>query len=273
MIVLATLLYSIIQAATEFLPISSSGHLLILHELAPLPATIDALHFDVALHWGTLLSLLVFFGRDLWRLLRAWVISFRKRDYRANRDARLAWLLLLGTVPPALLGYLIEQTVGETAVRRLDIVAIALVAGGILLFAADRWGGKDRTLDRISAWDALLIGTSQALAFLPGVSRSGITITAARSRHLKREDAVRLAFYFAVPITAAAGIQEGGKFLQSSPNASTLLAVLIGIAATAIAGMFVIRFLLRYVSGHSFGVFVVYRFALALVPVILLLAR
>jgi undecaprenyl-diphosphatase len=243
-----------LQGLTEFLPISSSAHLYVVPTLLGWPD--GGLAFDVALHWGTLLALLAAFGRDWWALAR----DAFARDPAVRRVAHLTWLKLAAATVPAVLAGLLLERFASTTLRALPIQAATLAVFGALLWAADRFGppGRDQA---VPGWGAcMVIGLAQALAIVPGVSRSGITMTAGRACALSRVSAARFSFLLATPITFAAGVHELPHFL--APGISWI-ALAAGIAAAAVIGLLAIRGLIRYLGRAGFGVFFAYRVAFA----------
>jgi len=257
----------LVQGATEFAPVSSSGHLILVPWIFGWVLIGDAdvqKSFDVALHVGTLLGALVYFRRDVARYAAAWVGSTRARRI-SSPDERIAWALVLGTIPGALAGATFEDVIQE----RLGepwLIAVMLVAFGIVLVLVDRRARSDRRYDSIRPRDGLLLGTAQALALQPGVSRSGVTITAARAMGLDRESAARFSFLLSLPIIAGAGVYKAvglaGTGLQGHGAE-----FVVGLVASAISGFVVIWGLLRYLRRHDFTVFLWYRVALATVVV------
>jgi len=228
------------------------------------------LGFDVALHWGTLLAVCTYFFRDLMDLGG----GFRRSLFRSTRDwygdlhQRMAWLLVVATIPGALAGLLLESRV-ESDFRNPLLVAAALAVFGFVLLAADRFGAKRRELSGLGWRDAALIGLSQALAVVPGVSRSGSTMAAGLGLGLRRETAARFSFLMSIPIVLGAGLRTVGHFgVGVAPGALTA-----GFLAAAVFGFLSIRFLLRLLIGHGFGIFVWYRLGLAVLVAAVLLAR
>jgi undecaprenyl-diphosphatase len=250
-----------VQGLTEFLPVSSSAHLYVVPEL--LGWKYAGLAFDVALHWGTLLALLLAFGRDWFLLARNALVGAPD----ARRKAWVLWARLsVASVPGALAGVLLKD-VAETALRSLPLQAAMLFVFGFLLWWVDRVT-PERTRADIPGWGTcLLVGTAQALALVPGVSRSGITITAGRAARLDRVSAARFSFLLATPITFGAGLLEL-RHLSPELPASTLA---IGVVTSALVGVLAIRFLLRWLARGGFAGFFAYRTALALVLVAALL--
>ncbi len=277
-LVFQAILIGVLQGLTEFIPVSSSAHL----ELAPWlfgwdeGGLVGSLAFDVFLHLGTLVALLGYFWRDWVRLIRAFVASLRQRRIGPDPDRRLAWLLALATVPAALIGFIGEDLIDEVLHGGSDAVRLAiagfLVFGGIALLAADRLGARRRELTDIGPGTALAVGFSQALALLPGISRSGATITAGLALGLTRESAARFSFLLATPITVGAGLYGSRHLLEEAHTATEWLAIGGGFVAAAIAGVLAIGFLLAWLRERSVAVFTVYRIAFAALVVALVLA-
>jgi len=267
------LVLGIVQGLTEFLPISSSGHLIVvpylLHWNDPF---ITSLGFTVALHAGTLAALLLYFRDDWFRLVPAGLAAVRDRSFRGDPDRRLAWLLVVSTIPGAILGVLLNDPI-ENAIRQPNLVAILLVIAAGVLWLADRWGTGRRPLDQLGMPSALGIGVAQALALFPGVSRSGISIAASLFAGLDRHDAARYSFLMATPITALAVAYELVKLVRGDVGAVEVMPLVVGVVAAFISGMLAIAVLLRYVRTRSFDVFVLYRIGLAVVVVGVFLAR
>ena len=268
------LIMGIVQGLTEFLPVSSSGHLI----LAPFlfgwhDPFIDSLAFSVMLHIGTLLALLIYFWADWLRLVPAGLAALRDRSLRADPDRRLAWLLLTATVPAAVAGVLLNDLI-ETNVREVGLVAATLVVGGGILWLADRRGARSKDVADISFPVAIGIGAAQALALVPGISRSGISISAARVAGLDREAAARFSFLMATPVTTGAAIFELRKLVTGEAGVNVAMGPLVaGTIAAFLSGMLAIGVLLRYVRTRSLDIFVWYRLALAAVVLIVWLAR
>lgn len=276
-VVIQAALVGLLQGLTEFIPVSSSAHL----ELAPWIAgwesdgLIGSLAFDVFLHLGTLVALLVYFARDWVRLAAAFLASLRERRIGDDPDRRLAWLLVLATVPAALIGFglegLIEETFhGDSREARLAIAAF-LVVGAVLLWLADRLGSRSRELEQIRAPTALTIGLSQALALLPGISRSGATISAGLALGLKREAAARFSFLLATPITLGAGLYGSRRLLTEGHTQTEWLAIGVGFVVAALSGLLAIGFLLTWLRRRSVTIFSLYRVAFAAIVVVLVL--
>ena len=276
--VFQAILIGIIQGLTEFIPISSSAHL----ELTPWIAgweqdgLVGSLAFDVFLHLGTLTALLGHFWRDWIRLARAFFASVGQRRIGDDPDRRLAWLLALATVPAAVIGFLGEDLIDEALHGGSDTARLAiagfLVLGALGLLAADLLGSRSRDLGHVGVPAALAIGFSQALALLPGISRSGATITAGLAMGLTREAAARFSFLLATPITLGAGLYGSRDLLTEAHSATEWLAIGGGFLAAAVAGMLAIGFLLAWLRTRSVAVFSIYRIAFAVLVVALVLA-
>lgn len=276
----------IVQGLTEFLPISSSAHLILVPWLLGWDnAVITSLPFDLALHLGTLLAVLAFFANDWVRLIRAGVASIVERKIGNDPDRRLAWLIIIGSVPGALVGALLESKVEEIfhapnePLARWAVIAMAVVIAllGLALYLAERAAKHVRDLNQVTLRDSILIGFAQALAIFPGVSRSGATITAGLFLGLKRDDAARFSFLLGAPIILGAGLKsvyDVYKESQSGALASgDLVLYAVGFVASAVTGFFAIKFLLQYLRRNSTDVFVYYRWLLAAVLIVITLIR
>jgi undecaprenyl-diphosphatase len=276
-VVFEAAIIGLLQGLTEFIPVSSSAHL----ELAPWifgwesDELIGSLAFDVFLHLGTLVALLAYFGRDWLRYLGAALASLRERRIGDDPDRRLAWLLFHATIPAALIGFgfegFIEETFhGDSDVARLAIAGF-LVIGAVVLWLADRFGRRRRELEDVTTPAALTIGVSQALALLPGISRSGATITAGLALGLTREAAARFSFLLATPITLGAGLYGSRRLLTETHTGTEWLAIAVGFVVAAASGMLAIGFLLSWLRTRSVAVFSLYRIGLAILVVVLVL--
>jgi undecaprenyl-diphosphatase len=272
--VVQALVMGIVQGLTEFLPVSSSGHLIVVPFLAGWDdAFINSLAFSVMLHLGTLVALLVYFRSDWIRLVPAGLAAIRDRSFRDDEDRRLAWLLIATTIPAALIGLVFSDLI-ESYFRSVGLVAVTLVLGGLILLIADRFGAKSRTIEDVTFPIAVGIGAAQALALIPGISRSGISISAGRMVGMDRESAARFAFLMATPITAGAGLFEVRKLIAGEGGIQvSTLPLVVGMVAAAISGLAAIHFMLSFLRRRSLDAFVWYRFALAAVVLIVWLAR
>jgi undecaprenyl-diphosphatase len=257
----------ILQGLGEFLPISSSGHLIVVPWLLGWPDS--GLAFDVALHLGTLAAVLFAFAADWVRLVTSAVRCALRGKPFAESEARLLWLLALASIPGAVAGLLLDEW-AETVFRSPALVAVTMaVMGGVLLYADRRASPAGPAAEQVTLRDALMIGFAQALAIVPGVSRSGSTISAGLFLHYRREEAARFSFLLATPITFGAAIVKVPHLMHTA-NPSV---VVPGMIAAAIFGFLAIRVLLAYVRRHDYLPFVVYRFAFAALVAAVLVAR
>ena len=261
---LEALLLGVVQGLTEFLPISSSGHLILV------PWLLDFRYleenpdfnksFDVALHVGTLVAVIIYFRRDLAELIRAGVASARKRKIETPSE-HLAWLIVLATVPAALIGAAGEGFIEDELGQPWQI-AILLIVFALLLAVADRLPQR-RGMDGLDWRAALGIGFAQSLALAPGVSRSGVTITAARALGLTRDAAARFSFLLLAPVVAGASVVEGTDLARQGLPPGSAGPIVVGVVAAAVSGFAAIWALLRYVRHHSYDIFVWYRLVVA----------
>ncbi len=273
-LLLQAIIQGVVQGLTEFLPISSSAHLILLPRLAGWDDPfLTSPEFDVMLHLGTLGALLVYFWRDLVRLGLAWLASIRQRRLGDDPDRRLAWLLLLTVIPAALVGALFEDFFDETFREALLLIPLLLVVGAGMLAFGERYGRRDRGLERLRVRDALVIGLAQALALFPGISRSGVTIAAGLVLGLQREAAARFSFLMGIPIIAGAGLWKLRVIVSGETSAFEPMVLAAGMAASALAGLAAIAFLLRFLRTRSTGIFIVYRLLFAAVAAVLLITR
>jgi undecaprenyl-diphosphatase len=257
----------IVQGLGEFLPISSSGHLIVVPWLLGWPD--HGLAFDVALHLGTLAAVLFAFAGDWVRLVSSAVRGLLRGAPFADPEARLLWLLALASVPGAIAGLLLDRW-AETVFRSPALVAATMsVMGAILLLADRRVSPAGPGAEQVTLGDAVLIGLAQALAIIPGVSRSGSTISAALFLRYRREEAARFSFLLATPITAGAALVKVPHLVHTA----NLPVVAAGMVTAALFGFLAIRALLAYVRGHDYVPFVLYRFAFSALVVGVILAR
>jgi len=263
--VLQALLLGLVQGLTEFIPVSSSGHLILVPWLFGWHFFIDnpSLNktFDVALHFGTFIAVLVYFWRQVISILRSWFHSLRKRRVD-NAEERLAWLLLIATIPAALIGAAFESFV-EDALGKPILICILMIAFALVMLAADRLARLDKTIADLRWPGALGIGVAQAVALSPGVSRSGITMVTGLFLGLNREAAARFSFLLSVPVIGGAAALKGAELAKDGLPAGTAVPFLVGMAAAAVSGFAAIWFMLRYLRTHTFTLFVVYRLAVA----------
>ena len=258
MTVLQALILGIVQGLGEFLPISSSAHLVLIPWL--FGWNDPGLTFDVALHMGTLLAVVLYFWKDWVRLIKA---ALRRRT---SDDKRIFWYLVVATIPGGLFGLALEKK-AETVFRSPLLIGIMMIVMGILLYLADK-KRQLRKMDTMTMADAIWIGLSQALAIIPGVSRSGSTMTTARFLDLTREDAARFSFLMSTPIILGAGVLK----LRHLTMASINLPFSVGVISSFVVGILSISFLLRYLRTSNFGLFVGYRFVIGIIVIGFVLA-
>jgi undecaprenyl-diphosphatase len=260
MSLLEAIVLGIVQGLTEFLPISSTGHLRIV------PAFLGwedpGAAFTAVTQLGTMTAVLLYFRDDLWRIARAWLHSIRDRPKRRELDARLGWYIVLGTVPIGVFGVLFKDQI-ESGARDLYVIGIALIVFGLIMSVADHVGTRRRQIEDVETRDGFWVGMAQALALVPGVSRSGATISAGLFLGLDRAAAARFSFLLSVPAVVLSGLFElasiiGGDEGQHVGAGSLLVAT----ALAFVVGYASIAFLLRFLTTHTLFVFVVYRIAL-----------
>ena len=256
---------ALVQAATEFLPVSSSGHLGLVGFFLGWPY--QGVTFDLALHAGTLGAVLIYYRNDLWQMTRS-VAGLRLSGDQHTQNRRLAAILVIGTIPAVIVGLAMGEAFANT-LRAPLLIAVNLIVFGLMLLAADRLGGKQRAWASLGWRDGLLIGLGQATALIPGVSRSGITMTVALALGLQRVDAARFSFLLSVPITIAA-CAHGALNLWRGEEAFDGSAFLLGAGVALVAGLACIHFLLGFLKRAGMTPFVIYRVALGALILILL---
>jgi undecaprenyl-diphosphatase len=253
---LHAIVLGLVQGATEFLPVSSSGHLILVPMLLGWPD--QGLAFDAAVHLGTVVALLIYFTGEL-RRLAAGVLQGR------SADRRLAAAVVLGTIPAGLVGFALKRTI-ESRLRSVTVVAVSTLAWALVLWWADRQAARNqvRDLHAVGIGRGLVIGLAQALALVPGTSRSGITLSAGLFTGLDRATAARFAFLLGLPVTAAAGLHQVTELLRSGLSEDSLGILALGVGTALVAGLAAIRFLVAYLQRRTLLVFVIYRIALGL---------
>ncbi|PIW37032.1 MAG: undecaprenyl-diphosphatase UppP [Candidatus Kerfeldbacteria bacterium CG15_BIG_FIL_POST_REV_8_21_14_020_45_12] len=266
-------LFGVVQGLTEFIPVSSSGHLVILHAIFSEEKFADAVAFDVALHVGTLASLLIYFRKDCYKYLAAWFTSWsyilkngRRAGVSMNVDQRLAWYICLAIVPAGLVGFFFENII-DTWLRSPWIVVVMLVLVALLFLWIERRGNAAfvRKLDAVRMRDALFIGSMQVLALIPGTSRSGITIISGMMAGLTRATAARFSFLISIPLIAAAGLKKGLDLATMGLDPSEFPSFVSGVLASSIVGYIAISFLLKFLERRSLRIFAWYRIVLAII--------
>ena len=257
---------AIVQGITEFLPISSSGHLILVPYFTDWPD--QGLEFDLAVHIGTLTAIVAYFRHTLAAMARDWALSVLQR--RQVGESRLAWAVLFGTIPAGLAGLVFRHDI-ETTLRSPLVVAFTTVGYAVLLFIADRRRGTRD--ERSIGWvDVVVIGCAQALALVPGTSRSGVTMTAGLFRNLSREAAARFSFLLAVPVMTAAGLAEVAGY-AGEPVAGPVdaRAIVLGLAISAVTGFACIHYFLKWLTRFGMLPYVIYRLALGAILFVLVL--
>jgi len=254
----------IVQGITEFLPISSTAHLRVVPAFAGWPDPGAA--FTAVTQLGTMLAVVIYFRRDLLRIVRTWSRSLREPELRSELDARLGWYLVIATIPISIFGLAFKDQI-ETGARDLYLIGTALIVLGLVLLLAERVGTRTRDLQTVGLRDAVVVGFAQALALIPGVSRSGSTITAGLFLGLRRETAARFSFLLSIPAVVLSGLLELGEF--SGSEGSDLVALAVATAFAFVSGYAAIAFLLRFLVTHTTNVFVAYRVALGAVVIAL----
>jgi undecaprenyl-diphosphatase len=268
--ILEAIVLGITQGLTEFLPISSTAHLRIVPAFAGWEDPGAA--FTAVTQLGTMAAVLLYFREDLTRIARAWLASLRRPELRRELDARLGWYIVLGTIPIGIFGLVFKDQI-ENGARDLYLIGIALILLGLLLLVAERVAKHDRPLERITTRDGVVIGFAQALALVPGVSRSGATLTAGLFLGLDRPSAARFSFLLSVPAVVLSGALEFGSILSGEEGDHVGLgALLVATLLAFVAGYASIAFLLRFLTSHSTIVFVVYRVALGAMVLVLVSA-
>jgi undecaprenyl-diphosphatase len=258
--VFEAIVLGITQGLTEFLPISSTAHLRIVPAFAGWEDPGAA--FTAVVQLGTMAAVVIYFRRDLWRIGQAWLRSLRDREVRQTLDARLGWYIVIGTIPIGIFGLIFKDQI-ESGARDLYLIGSALIVLGLLLLASEEAARHDRPLERITRRDGVLIGLAQALALVPGVSRSGATLTAGLFLGFDRPSAARFSFLLSVPAVVLSGLFEFVSIVDGSEDTHAGLGALaIATLMAFVVGYASIAWLLRYLTRHSTLVFVVYRVAL-----------
>ncbi|MEZ4506236.1 MAG: undecaprenyl-diphosphatase UppP [Thermomicrobiales bacterium] len=286
MSLIEAIILGIAQGLTEFLPISSSGHLIIIPWLFGWET--PGLAFDAALHLGTLLAVFTYFWRELVDIFRAIPTMLRKNvsllkgpEPGESDDtfyARLGILIVIGSIPGGVIGLLFQDRLDDffhsdtNEERAIIVIAVLLAAFAILLWLADKYGKEIRILRSIRVPDAVAIGVAQAIALMPGTSRSGVTLTAGLFRDFTRADAARFSFLLGIPLVTFAGLKGLADLIQSDPSGTEITRIVAGMTASAVSGFLAIRFLLRYLQTKSTAVFVIYRIIASIVLIGLVLS-
>jgi len=267
------LIMGLVQGLTEFIPVSSSGHLVLVPWLFGWKDPfISSVAFTVILHMGTLLALLAYFWRDWMTLIPAGLAAIRDRSFKNDPNRKMAFMLVVATIPAVLVGPIFESKL-EDLVREPARIALMLCVGAAILWLADRWGSKERDMDSLTFRESLIIGVAQVVALVPGISRSGVSISAGLFLGLTRESAARFSFLMATPVIGGAGVWEARKFLTHEAGPSPEMNVIvIGFLTALVSGFLAIRFMLAFLRRQPVTAFVVYRVLAAIAVFLILLS-
>lgn len=271
MSILSTIILGLIQGIAEFLPISSSAHLIIFRDIFGIGASMSKdmeLSFDVALHLGTLLAIGVFFFKDFINMISKGLTKGVK-----DEQGKILWYLIVATIPAAIAGLLFEDVIENIIRNNFFIIIIALVVMGIIIYLADKHSKKDNSLKTMSIKDAFIIGCSQVFALIPGFSRSGTTIAAGRLLGINKEDAAKFSFYLSAPVVAGAVVLQLLKKTTLTIVLANLSTFIIGILISFIIGLICIKYLLKYLHNHDFKIFMIYRIIIALIALLVIIIK
>ena len=265
------IILGIIQGIAEFLPISSSAHLIIFRDLFGIGASIPenvTMAFDIALHLGTLLAIVVFFFKDFLNMV---IKGFTKGP--KDKEGKLMWMIVVATIPAAIVGVLFEDLIENLIRSNYIIIALALIIMGILIYLADKYSKQEKEVKEMTYIDAFVIGCSQVFALVPGFSRSGTTIATARTRNISREESAKFSFYLSAPVVLGAVILTLFKSETISVIGANVSIFIIGILVSFIIGLLCISFLLKYLRKNDFKLFMWYRVALGISVILITLFR
>lgn len=269
---IGVIILAIIQGIAEFLPISSSAHLIIFRDLFGIGANSVsgdlALAFDIALHFGTLLAIAIYFFKDFWNM----VISGLSKGTK-TKDGKLFWFIVVATIPAAVVGVLFEEVIEEAIRSNYILIGIALIVMGIIIYLADKHSKQEKNFEKMSFKDAILVGCSQVFALIPGFSRSGTTIAAARCLKLEREQAAKFSFYLSAPVVLGAVVLSIFDSTTIAAITSNVSIFIVGVGVAFISGLLCIEFLLRYIKKNDFKLFMWYRVLLGLIVIIYTLVK
>ncbi len=260
----------VVQGLTEFIPVSSTAHLVIVSKILGIPSDARAFAFSVIIQLGTIVSLLLFFGKDIWLIVRAFFAGIKSRKPFDDFHARLGWLVIVATLPALTAGFILKEIVHENFTDPFTQGGIRLLVTAGLLTAIEQFKQRGRGLDSANWLDALVVGFFQALAIFPGASRSGSTIAGGMIRGFNRPSAARFAFLMSAPILTAAGLYETLQVIAMPDTASLLPYLLVGFITAAVVGWAAIKWLMAYISKHSLYIFTAY---CAVAGVVVLLIR
>ena len=269
---IGVIILAIIQGIAEFLPISSSAHLLIFRDLFGIGSNVVngdiELIFDIALHFGTLLAILVYFFKDFLEMI---VKGFSKGI--KDEKGKILWYIIIATIPAAIAGVLFEDVIEDVVRKNFILIGSALIFMGIVIYLCDKYNKESKDIKKMSVVDALIIGCSQVFALIPGFSRSGTTISASRCLKMNRSDSAKFSFYLSAPVIAGAMLLSIIKDNNLELIFSNLDTFVVGVGVAFISGLLCIEFLLKYIKKHDFKIFMWYRVVLGLVVIIYSIIR
>jgi undecaprenyl-diphosphatase len=261
------IILGIVEGLTEFLPVSSTGHLTIAEKILGLNTDDDAVTgFTAVIQMGAIAAVILYFARDIANIARTWVLGLAKPEYRGHRDFRMGWYVIIGTIPVGIVGLALKDFI-KNDLRSLWVVGVALIAWSAVMWAAERVAKQDRGEKQLNLTDAIVVGVFQCAALVPGVSRSGATISAGLFRGLDRVTATRLSFFLSIPALLAAGLFELKDALGGSISVGETL---VGTAVAFVTAYATIAWLLRFVAHHPITWFVPYRVGLGVLLLVLL---
>ncbi len=261
----------IVQGIAEFLPISSSAHLIIFRDIFGIGSFLTGdfeMSFDIALHFGTLLAILVYFFKDFLKMLKDGFTKGVK-----TTDGKILWYIVVATIPAAIVGVLFEDVVDEFFRSNYVLICICLAVMGIIIYLCDKLNKQTKTFKEMKLKDAIIIGCSQVCALIPGFSRSGTTIAASRVLNMKREDAARFSFFLSAPVVAGAvfiKILKGDMIALITYDPGMFV---VGVLVSFVSGLLCIKFLLKYIKTHDYNIFMWYRLGIALLALVVLLFK
>jgi undecaprenyl-diphosphatase len=255
---LESFLLGIVQGLTEFIPVSSTAHLLIGQALLGIPSDGKIFSFHVIIQLGTVLALLLFFWKDIWGITQAFLWGIWRKKPFETHEALVGWLLIVATIPALIIGFVLKDVVDLLFSNPVLIAGVRLLISATLLFLVEHFGRRDRNIESVSWMDALVVGMFQILSIFPGASRSGSTIAGGIVRGFDRPSAARLAFLMSAPILMAAGAWESLQVLQMDGTRAFLPYLAVGFATATVVGWFSIKWLLGYLQRHSLYLFAIY---------------
>ena len=269
--IIETIILGIVQGIAEFLPISSSAHLIIFRDVFGIGSFLSGnleMSFDIALHFGTFLAILVYFFKDFWKMFIKGFTKGCKDD-----DGKMMWMIVVATIPAAVFGVLFEDKIDELVRNNFVLIAICLAVMGIIIKYTDKLSKETRSFKNMTFKDAILIGCAQVCALIPGFSRSGTTISMARVLKINRSDAARFSFYLSAPVVLGAVAIKLVKGEMISLVTSEPVTFIIGVVISFVSGLLCIKFLLNYIKKHDYNIFMWYRLILSLIVLIVLLFK